>query len=158
MAEEKELKQAQAAFDTLCGMLDEKDWKYEKDEENLVITSAAQGDDLPIDLRITVDPDRLLVILLSTIPFTIPEDRRTALAVAVSAANYGLVDGNFDYDYLNGRIVFRLTSCYRESLMGKEMFEYMLFIACSTVDNYNDKFLMVAKTDISYEEINKVIK
>ena len=101
---------------------------------------------------------RQLVSLLSQMPFAVPENRRTALAVAVSQANNGMVDGSFDFDYLSGRIIFRMTSSYRESLIGKELFTYMLSCACYTIDEYNDKFLMVAKNEMSAEEILDYIK
>ena len=153
MADEKNIKQARVAFQTLCEMLDEKNWHYEMDAENFRINCMAQGDDLPMNIRIEVDPERLLVILLSQMPFVIPEDKRAALAVAISAANYGLIDGSFDYDYLDGTILFRLTSSFMESLVGKNMFEYMLMCSCITIDRYNDKFLVVAKKDMSNEEI-----
>lgn len=153
MADEKQLKQAQAAFQTLCEMLEESNWHYEKDAEKLLITCGAQGEDLPMKIRLEVDAERQLIILLSQMPYTIPESKRTALAVAVSAANHGMVDGSFDYDYLDGDIIFRVTSSFRDSLVGKDIFEYMLLCACYTIDKYNDKFLMVAKSDMSNEEI-----
>lgn len=157
MAEETKLKQAKAVFNSLCEMLDDKDWHYKKNESELKISCTAQGDDLPIDIRIEVDAERMLIMLLSDMPFNVPEDRRTALAVAVSLANYGMVDGSFDYNYLNGNIIFRLTSCYRDSLIGKNMLEYMLLCACFTIDKYNDKFLMIAKNDMTIEEILNAI-
>ena len=123
MSEEKELKQAQTVYKALCEMLNERDWHYEKDEENLAIKCGAQGDDLPMEIIVEVDRKRQLVSLLSQMPFAVPENRRTALAVAVSQANNGMVDGSFDFDYLSGRIVFRMTSSYRESLIGKQLFE-----------------------------------
>lgn len=158
MSEEKDMKQAKAVFKALCAMLDEHDWHYDKFEEDLTIKSGAQGDDLPIDINIEVDRQRQLVSLMSYMPFTVPESRRTALAVAVSQANNSMVDGSFDYDYLSGRIVFRITSSYRESLIGKGLFAYMLSCACYTVDEYNDKFLVVAKNEMSVEEILDYIK
>lgn len=158
MSEEKKMKQAQTVYATLCEMLDEHDWHYKKDEERLSISCGAQGDDLPIEIRIDVDAERSLVTLLSQMPFAVAEDRRTALAIAVSQANNGLVDGNFDYDYINGRIIFRLTSSYLDSLIGKNMLNYMLMCSCVTIDEYNDKFLMVAKSAMSNEEILDFIK
>lgn len=153
MADEKQLKQAQAAFQALCEMMEEKGWHYEKDAENLLISCGAQGEDLPMQIRIEVDVERQLIMLLSQLPFVIPEDKRTALAVAVSAANNGMIDGSFDYDCLSGDIIFRMTLSFRDSLIGKDAFEYMLLCSCFTIDRYNDKFLMVAKNDMSCEEI-----
>lgn len=158
MADENKLKQAKTAFTTLCKMLDEKEWNYKADEENLAITCGARGEDLPMEIEIRVDPERLLVILLSDMPFKVPEDRRAQLALAVTVANYGLVDGSFDYNFLDGRILFRMTSSYRDSLVGKDMFEYMLMCSCVTIDNYNDKFLMVVKQDMQAKEIINFIK
>ena len=158
MSEEKELKQALAVYKSLCEMLDDHEWHYERDDENLSIHCGAQGDDLPIEINIEVDMKRQLVTLMSNMPFAVPESRRTALAVAVSQANNGMVDGSFDYDYLSGRIIFRMTSCYRESLIGKDLLAYMLMCACYTIDEYNDKFLMVAKNEMSIEEILEFVK
>lgn len=158
MSDEKELKQAQAVYKALCEMLDEQDWHYGKDEESLAIKCVAQGDDLPIEVTIEVDKQRQIISLLSPMPFAVPENRRSALAVAVSQANNGLIDGSFDFDYITGRIIFRMTSSYRESLIGKNLFAYMLMCACTTIDEYNDKFLMVAKSEMSPEEILDFVK
>lgn len=158
MANEKEFRQAKIAFATLCDMLDSHEWKYDRDDEQLVIKCGANGDDLPIDIRIKVDPDRQLVSLYSHLPFSVPEEERVMAAVAVSAANLNMVDGNFDYNIASGAILFRLTSSFRESLVSKDMFEYMLFVSCSTVDNYNDKFLMLIKHAMTLEDFIKFSK
>ena len=158
MAEEKEMKQAAAVYKSLCEMLDEHEWHYKKDEEHLMIACGAQGDDLPIEIRMEVDVKRKLITLISPMPFVVAENRRTAMAVAVSQANNGMVDGSFDYDYLGGRILFRMTSSYRDSLIGKSLLNYMLMCSCFTIDRYNDKFLMVAKNDMSVEEILNFIE
>ena len=113
MAEEKEIMQAKAVYDTLCNMLTENKWHYDEDEDNFVITCGAQGEDLPIKLTIRVDPERLLVSIISPMPFTVPEDKRIDMALAVSIANYGLVDGSFDYSFANGNIYFRMTSSFK---------------------------------------------
>lgn len=158
MSEDKELKQAQAVYKALCDMLDERNWHYEKLEESLSIKCEAQGDDLPMAILIDVDKNRQLASLISFMPFTVPENRRSALAVAVSQANNGMVDGSFDYNYLNGRIMFRMTSSFRESIIGKKMFDYMLSVAFYTIDEYNDKFLSIAKKDMSIDEILEYVK
>jgi hypothetical protein len=158
MTNDKDLKQAEAVYKSLREMLEERNWHYENDDENMAITCMAQGDDLPIEIIVQVDREHQIVSLFSKMPYAIPEDRRTALAIAVSQANNGLIDGSFDFDYLNGRIIFRLTSSYRESLIGKELFTYMLMCACYTIDEYNDKFLMIAKNKMTAENILDFIK
>ena len=145
MPEEMNMYKAKQVFDTMVRMLDTRDWHYEKHEEDLLIKSGVKGDDLPIEFIVVVKPKQQVVQFLSRLPFNMPEDKRIDGALAVCVANYGLVDGCFDYDLADGEITFRLNSSYRESTLGEDLFEYMIMCAAGTVDNYNDKFFMVAK-------------
>lgn len=157
MSEETELRNAENVFKTLCELLDDNGWHYDRDDENLLISCGVNGDDLPIDIKIEVDRQRQIVALYSEIPLTVSKDRRAVLAIAVNQANCHIADGSFDYDYLNGKILFRITSSYRESIIGKGLLGYMVACACYTVDRYNDKFLMVAKRDMTLKEILEFI-
>ena len=154
MTEEK-LQRAQKTFETLCQNLDEHEWHYEKDEEKLEIECGARGDDLPMDIRIIVDADRQLIILLSIMPFVTPETKRLDTAIATSIVNNKLVDGRFDYDVTSGHMIFRMTSSFIDSEIDGEVFTYMLMVSCRTIDEYNDKFFMLGKGILP---INKFIE
>ena len=154
MTEEK-LQRAQKTFETLCQNLDEHEWHYEKDEEKLEIECGARGDDLPMDIRIIVDADRQLIILLSIMPFVTPETKRLDTAIATSIVNNKLVDGSFDYDVTSGHMIFRMTSSFIDIEIDGEVFTYMLMVSCRTIDEYNDKFFMLGKGILP---INKFIE
>ena len=146
------MKKAVEVYDTLCSMLDNIGWKYDKVEEKLMIKSGVKGEDLPIDFLVIVKPRNQVVQFISSMPFNMPEDKRVEGALAICTANYGLVDGSFDYDLSDGQIVFRLTSSYRESLLSEALFEYMIMVSASTIDKYNDRFFMLAKGMITLEQ------
>lgn len=145
MADQKKTEKAKVVFDTVCRTLDNSKWSYKKNEEKLIVECGAQGDDLPIQLTIRVDVERQLVLLLSNMPFVIQEDKRIDTAVAISAINNFLVDGSFDYNVASGRVFFRMTNSYIDSDISEEVFLYMVLCSCKTVDEYNDKFLMISK-------------
>ena len=71
-------------------MLDYKGWHYERDEETLVVKSGVQGDDLPIQFLIVVNAEKELVQFLSKLPFSVREEKRVDLAVAICIANNGM--------------------------------------------------------------------
>ena len=146
------LVKARAVYNTLIEMLDSRDWKYEKHEDKLLIKSGIQGDDFPVEYIMLVNPRNEVVQFLSSLPFKMPEDKRVDGALAVCVANYGLVDGSFDYDLTDGEIRYRLTSSYRESELSPALFEYMMMVAASTVDNYNDRFFMLSKGMITIQQ------
>ncbi|MBE6656642.1 MAG: hypothetical protein E7609_07260 [Ruminococcaceae bacterium] len=149
---EVNMQKAKEIFDALVDMLDTRDWKYEKFEEDLVIKSGIKGDDLPIEFIVVVKPKNQVVQLLSRLPFQIPEEKRVDAAIAICVANNGLVDGSFDYDIAEGNITFRLTTSYRESTLGADLFEYMILVSAGTIDDYNDKFFMIAKDMMSVQQ------
>jgi hypothetical protein len=152
MTDENKMMQAKAVFADICESLDARDWHYDKNEEDLAIRCSVTSDDLPIELIIQVDAPRYLLMLLSQIPFATPEDKRLELAIAVSIVNNRLVDGCFDYDVKSGRMFFRMTNSYLDSKIGDEVFSYMIVCSASTIDNYNEKFMLLAKNIISLEK------
>lgn len=158
MTDATQLQLAQTEYRLLCDLLDSYNWHYDKDDANLTLRVNLRGDDLPIPIRIIIDADRQLAILHSGMVFEVPEDMRNNMAVAVSCANHDLADGIFDYDVESGNIVFRIAASFMESLIGKEVFDYMVAAACHIVDDYNDKFAAIVVQKMSIEDILNYIK
>lgn len=152
MAQTVDMAKGKRVFEMLLQMLDRKGWHYDKHEEKLLIKSGAKGEDLPVEFVMVVSPEHQVVQFLSRLPFEIPEDKRVDAAIAVCVANYGLCQGSFDYDLRDGSITFRLTSCYCDSDLGEELFEFIMMVALSTVDKYNDKFFMLSKGVLTLEQ------
>lgn len=152
MSNDKKLTKAQSVFKSLCEMLDEKELRYEKHEEDLVVNFYMSGDDIPMQFIISVDAKREMIRFLSPIPVTFEGEKKVEGAIATCQANYRLADGSFDYDFKQGKVLFRMTASYIDSLISKALFEYMLLAATFAVDEYNDKLFMLAKGKLPIEE------
>lgn len=151
----KRLAAAKVYYD-FCKMMDDEKWKYEGNEENFSIVCNAVGEDLPIELVIRMDVDRQLVLVLSRLPYNIPEEKRVDVAVAVSVINNTLVDGSVDFNLESGHVFFRMTNSYMDSNLSSEVYRYLLYCACKTVDTFNDKLLMLSKGIIDVEQFIKL--
>lgn len=136
---------AKSVYDTLCAHFDKLEWKYSKYDEDLVITYSISGDDLPMDFILIVDEELQLIKILSTIPVKVPEDKRMDMALAVCKANFGMAHGRFDFDILTGEIEFRVVQSFRDCVVTEKLFPYLVILAETMVDKYNDKFLAIAK-------------
>lgn len=152
MADEKNNAFAKTVFTTLCDVMERRGWKYENDEKDLTVHFIVSGDDIPMQFILVIDAERQLIRLMSPLPFKMSEDKRIDGAIATCAASFGLADGSFDYDLTEGRIIFRMTASFRESLIGEELFHYMIECSCVTVDEYNDKFLAIDKGLLSVSD------
>ena len=131
----------------LLAMLDEKQLKYTVEEQTDArahIRIGFVGNDIPMTLHIILRTDRQLATVFSPMPFTFPLDRISEGAEAVTAANYGLIDGSFDLDMETGEIRFRLTSSYLGSVLSEELFSYLMFVSAETIDRYNDRFFLLS--------------
>ncbi len=146
---------AHEVYNNLISMLDAFDWKYERDDEHLLIKSGVRSEDLPIEFFLHVVENNEVVQFISSLPFRMPDDMRVDGAIAVAVANYGMVDGSFDYDISDGEIRFRLTTAYRDTMPSAEILQYIIGVASSTVDKYNDRFFMLAKKMITIEDFIK---
>lgn len=152
MADAMKTQAAMNVMNTICEMYDDQNFRYDRHDEDLVITCSIHGDDIPMQFIIQVDAEREVVRFLSPMPFKAPEDKRIDMAIAVAVANYGLINGSFDYDMSDGEIRFRMTASYIDSTLGKELFQYMTYASANTVDRYNDRFMMLNKGIITIEQ------
>ena len=143
---------AEEVYSTLCGLFDNKGWRYEKEEDDLLVKCTFLGEDLPMDFFMRVYPDQATVALFSPLHFSVPEDKRLTMAAAVCAVNDSILDGSFDFDIRDGQLLFRMNNSYLDCDPSMEVFDYMLGMANAVVDAYNDRFLMLAKGDISIDQ------
>jgi hypothetical protein len=118
----------------------------------MVVRLVVNGDDIPLQMAMFVEPDKELVTVLSPFPFKMSENKRMEGAIAACSASFGMADGSFDYDISAGGIAFRLVSGYRDSQISEGVLQYMISCSCAMVDKYNDRFLALEKGMISIED------
>ena len=132
--------------------LEGNDFKFEAHDDDLVLALTVHGDDLPQPTLIRVLDDREIIQIVSPIPSRIPEDKRIDAAVAVSVANYGMINGCFDLDMSDGEVRFRIAQSYKGIELSEELIKYILGVTFVTTDEYNDKFFMLGKGYISLDQ------
>ncbi|MBQ7364695.1 MAG: YbjN domain-containing protein [Clostridia bacterium] len=147
---------AREVYKMLINTIKDMGWSYEE-LANMQIRFAAQGNDIPMSFRMTVNEGKQTIVLYSLLPLNFDEDKRLLGALASCSANYRLADGSFDYDITDGAIFFRMTANYRDSEITNALMAYMIECSCRTVDRYNDKFLMLSRGIMTLDEFNKEI-
>lgn len=149
---------AKENFDKLRQALDERKWHYDTDEEDYSVSFKVNGDDLLLDFQIRVDKKRDLVVLYSRLPFKVSKERAVEMAQAVNHANTMLAEGSFDYNYKSGFLCYRLTNSFRGSVLSASVYDRMISMAGHTVDEYNEKLLLLSLGAISLEACKKMIE
>ncbi len=140
LKEQKKLMYGKEAFNSLCIALDSINFNYDKDVEKLMVRFGVNGDDIPVSIVMSMDVERQLVRLYSFFPFKVKSDKIAEVTMGTCIVNYRLADGSFDINVEDGTLLFRMTTSFRESLLGPKALEYMFSVAVTTIDEYNDKF------------------
>ena len=151
--EEQNKQRPEDVFQLLCDMLDQRNIRYEKNKDDLLVKLEMAGEKLPIRILMMVDKKRNLLKLLSPLTFVVPESKRLEMALAVNALNNQLPEGNFDYECTSGRICFRITSCFEGCEISARVPEYLLLLAGVVVDRFNDKLRMFSEGAVSLEQL-----
>ena len=157
MPTDKEIKLANLVFDTLCKNLERNQVSYDKQDE-LSVSFTFTGDDIPVRFIFEVDAERQIVCLYSPFPFKMNEENIAVAAIATSAINYILQDGCFLLNINTGGLTYRMVTSFSESLVGSELFSYMIGRSFSIIEKYNDKFLFIKKGVLSIEDFIKGLK
>lgn len=132
-------------------------YTYDFDEENQVFSLSVVGKDIPMRLRIGVSEKQQTIIIYSTLPIEVSKSRNEIVSMAVAAINYKLINGCFEYDEEDCAIYFRMTESYRDSEISAEMIKYLIRCSLLTVDDYNDKLLLLCRGLLTLEEYEKEI-
>lgn len=137
MPYEKKKEEAGKTFQTLCELMTELGYKYEKNEEKLRLESNADSGGLEIPFTLEVHRHYQTVIFRSRLPFTVREDCKNAVTAAIDRINAALSNGAFGFSFQTGKIYFHRVQFFRESLVGKEAYKEFLQGALRVVDGYN---------------------
>ncbi|MCI7179071.1 MAG: hypothetical protein SOY12_01500 [Schaedlerella sp.] len=146
-------KEAEATFKTFCSMLDQIGWKYDTDVSDLSITTTAVGEDLPMEMHIFMDEDAGRMLVLSQLPVKMSEEKRIDAAIVINHFNWCRMIGCLDYDVTTGRIMYRLSTCFADAVVGEALCGVLLKSSIEIVDKFNDQFLMLNKGMLTMEQM-----
>ncbi|MBR4035985.1 MAG: hypothetical protein IKJ05_04545 [Oscillospiraceae bacterium] len=148
MSEKQFSANVKMTYDNVCHALDKIGLPYNKFEQDLAVTSSVYGEDMLIDFIMAVDNENNLVKFLSRLPFIVTEEKRFDMAIAICTINNKLADGCFDYNIASGDIIFRLSYCFKDSVLNVNVFEQMFYTGIRTVDHYNIKLFNFSEGNI----------
>ncbi|MCM1289444.1 MAG: YbjN domain-containing protein [Corallococcus sp.] len=151
-------KTAKKNYVGLCNALDKMKWQYTKIPEKLSIETNVKGKSLPIKLSIRINVNLETITAYSPLPFDVPQERRKHMAMALAQANYNMVHGHFDYRPTGNKVLFCMSTNWADTELSFDVFNYLIYVACKTVDDYNEKLQTVATTNVSMQEVVNLMK
>lgn len=160
MATEKQIKAAKAVYDTVIRHMDTVGLKYDEIDmpnDAYMVKLGFKGNDLPMELFVIVDADKELIIVKSPEFTTFSAENISTAAMAICAINDSILDGSYALDIDTGSVMWTVTSCFRGSLVGEETIHYLIGVSAQTVDEYNDKLMMLNMGVLDLDGFRKLL-
>ena len=139
-------------YDLLCQAMDDREWEYNTDKEDLSVSVQVHGEDVPIRINLIVDEKNQLLKSISPIPFDIVPEKRIECLLAISRINARIPDGVFMMDMESGTVFFSSTCLFGSSEVDKEMLNFAIALNIFMCEKYNDKLLALNKGYIGADD------
>lgn len=151
MSYSKKQRQIDFVLKNITNVLEREKIEYLKDEKNLKI-SFSVNKCLKADFVFKINSEKMLVSIISKIPYIVKQDKIEDLAAAICFINNFTANGCFDFDINTGEILFRMTNGFLESLIGEEAYEYMIDCSVNMLIEYSEQLILLARGLISLDE------
>ena len=127
---------------TITDYLEKVDWKYHFDEERNIIFTGLKMNNFLGSLRIVIFIKDTLAISYGILPTNVKKHVKQVVEF-LCRANYGLPHGNFEYDYNDGEIRFKIEMTHQAILTDESNIARLIFEPGSTIDTYANGIVQV---------------
>ncbi len=119
------------------------DWNFEQIEDKDILKTGVRADNGTYLLFFDVKEEPEQVILYVIYEENVPEDKRAAVAEFLTRANYPLIIGNFEMDFRDGEVRYKVSIDIEGGLLVPKMVENMISAGVRTADWFYPGFQSV---------------
>lgn len=134
-------------------------WKYKVDEPNNTVILGMNMECVESCMLVARALDENSFVMYTVFPIKAPEDKRAQVSEYLSRANYGLYHGNFEIDFDDGEIRYKMTAITGGNKLDQDNLARISTLGFSMVDRYGPGILAVlyngAEPKDAVEEIEK---
>ena len=149
------LMKAKKIYADMLDMFNAEGLDFYQYDDDFTVKIGIRGDDMSFEFLMFLTPEKELIRFMTILPFRVPKESLIDVAIAINVANFGLINGAFEYNIDADEIRFKFVQSYSGVDDCSELLRYVLYTAISTVNAYNSKLLAISK---GYITINDFIE
>ncbi len=151
MANKVDMAKAKRVYETVCRTLDNMDLKYDRYDDDLIVTLGHQGKDMQHNFMVRVNAEKSALSVLERMPFKIDSEHLLDICVAICAINKDLICGGFSYNF-GENLYFEISQFYNDIEVSEELVKRVIMTHVMTVEEYDDKLFSLNKGHIEIED------
>ena len=114
----------------------DEEWGAELLPDGDVLKCGFIGDNGEMVVMVRIREKARQVIAYSRAPFSVPEDKRSAMAELLTRANYGLLIGNFEMDFADGELRYKTGIDVEGTTLDLALVRHLIYPNVLTMDRY----------------------
>lgn len=119
------------------------EWNYEFDEEREIIRCGINLRNRLKECRIIVDIDETKYLSIALISLNCDEEHRVELSKLLTMINYGLLIGNFEMDFSDGEVRYKIATNCKDCIPSQSIIEDSMMIPAVMFEQFGDAILDV---------------
>lgn len=123
--------------------LKDDEWHYTFDEEREIIRCGINLKNRLKECRIIADIDENKYLTLALINLNCDEEHRDELAKFLTMVNYGLLIGNFEMDYNDGEVRYKVATNCKDCIPSQAVVEDSMMLPAVMFEQYGDAIVDV---------------
>jgi hypothetical protein len=139
-------------FEQIANFFTADDWTYTKIQGEPTLHVAFQGKNGTWTCYANAREEEQQVVFYSICPIKVPKTKRRTLGEFIARANYGMIIGNFELDFVDGEIRYKTSIDVEGSTLTFALIKRLVYTNVMMMDEYLPGITAVTKGDASPEE------
>jgi hypothetical protein len=139
-------------FDTVIKFFTDDDWSFAKVQGEPTLRMLFQGKNGTWTCYARTRVEQLQFVFYSICPVKVPKPKRRALGELIARANYGMIIGNFELDFVDGEIRYKTSIDVEGSTLTFPLIKRLVYTNVMMMDEYLPGITAVTKGEASPED------
>ncbi len=142
----------QNIFQGILNFFTEDDWAYTKIKGQTTLRLAFQGKNGKWDCYAKAREQQKQFAFYSVCPINAPENKRLPIIEFITRANYGMIMGNFEFDFTTGEIRYKTSIDVEGDNLSFALIKQMVYANVMMMDEYLPGIMAVIEGEVEVKE------
>jgi hypothetical protein len=148
----EEIASEESIFSSVVNFFIEDDWQFAKLETQPTLHLAFQGKNGKWDCYAKTREQQQQFVFYSVSPVNVPENKRLPITEFITRANYGMIMGNFEFDFTTGEIRYKTSIDVEGDNLSFALIKQMVYANVMMMDEYLPGIMAVIEQEVEVKE------
>ncbi|WP_235006892.1 YbjN domain-containing protein [Calothrix rhizosoleniae] len=148
----EEIADEENVFKAVVNFFIEDDWQFAKLETQPTLRLAFQGKNGKWDCYAKAREQQQQFVFYSVSPINAPENKRLPITEFITRANYGMIMGNFEFDFTTGEIRYKTSIDVEGDNLSFALIKQMVYANVMMMDEYLPGIMAVIEGEVEVKE------